>query len=152
LRHELGPSALASKLRRPLAAAASFDIALEEEHFGAEPVDAVVTVEEDVRATAPVDDLPTYEIDTNAHSVQLDIDTWVVTKTVVETTVILVDYVLPSTIKTPVHMSPPRYFPPSSRVFEPDKLTNCDKSGPCLVFFEACRCDILASKSRKKKE
>jgi hypothetical protein len=98
-----------------------------------------------------VDDLETDEIETNADSVQRDIDTWVVTKTVPETTVILVDYVLPSTIKNPVHMSPPRYFRPSSRVFEPDKLTNCDKSGPCLVFLEACHLDILASQNKKNR-
>jgi hypothetical protein len=75
-----------------------------------------------------VDDLETYEIETNAHSAQRDIDTWVIAKAVPETSVILVDYVLPSTIKTPVPM--PRFCPPSSRVIEPDKLINCDKSGP----------------------
>jgi hypothetical protein len=64
---------------------------------------------------------------------------------------VLLDDKLPSTIKTPVHMSPPRCFPPSSRVFEPDKLTNCDKPGPYLVILEACRLDILASKKRKQK-
>jgi hypothetical protein len=134
------------KLNKPLGSAASFDVALEDEHFCAEPVDAVVPTEEEVRATTPVDDLEPHEIKTNAHSVQRDINTWVVTKTVPETTVILGDNVVPSTIKNPFHMSPPRYFPPSSRVLEPDKLTNCDKSGPCLVFLEACHLDILASK------
>jgi hypothetical protein len=146
LRRQIGHSTLAMKLNKPLGSAASFDVALEDEHFCTEPVDAVVTVERDVRATAQVDDLETYENETSADSVQRDIDTWVVTKTVPETAVILIDYVLSSTIKNPVHMSPPRYFPPSSRVFEPDKLTNCDKSGPCLVFLEACHLDILASK------
>jgi hypothetical protein len=136
------------KLNKPLGSTASFDVALEDEHFCSEPVDAVVNAEGDVRASAQVDDLETYEIETNADSVQRDIDTWVVTKTVPETTVTLVDYVLPSTINNPIHMSPPRYFPPSSRVFEPDKLTNCDKSGHCLVFLEACHPDILATKKK----
>jgi hypothetical protein len=42
LRREIGPSPLAAKLRRPLAAAVSFDVALEEEHFWAEQVAEVV--------------------------------------------------------------------------------------------------------------
>jgi hypothetical protein len=137
LRRQIGHSTLAMKLNKPLGSAASFDVSLEDEHFCTEPVDAVVPTEEEVPATTPVDDLEPYEIETNAHSVQRDINTWVVTKTVPETTVILGNNVVPSTIKNPVHMSPPRYFPPSSRVFEPDKLTNCDKYGPCLVFLEA---------------
>jgi hypothetical protein len=33
LRREIGPSALAAKLRKPLAAAASFDVVFEKEHF-----------------------------------------------------------------------------------------------------------------------
>jgi hypothetical protein len=134
------------KLNKPLGSAISFAVALEDEYFCTEPVDVVVPTEEEVRATTPVDDLEPYEIETNAHSVQRDINTWVISKTVPKTTVILGDNVVPSTIKNPVHISPPRCFPPSSRVFEPDKLTNCDKSGPSLVFLEACHLDILASK------
>jgi hypothetical protein len=34
LRREIGPSALAAKLRKPLAVAASFDVALEETFLG----------------------------------------------------------------------------------------------------------------------
>jgi hypothetical protein len=70
----MGSSALAAKLNKPLDSAASLDIDLEEEQFGAEPVDAVNVVEEDVRATAPVDDLEAAEIETTAHSVQRDTD------------------------------------------------------------------------------
>jgi tRNA U34 5-carboxymethylaminomethyl modifying enzyme MnmG/GidA len=134
------------KLNKPLGSAAPLDIDLVEENFGVEPVDAVVTVEQDIRATASADDLTPYEIETNAHSAQRDFDAWVVTRTVPETTVLLVDNLPRSTVKTPpIHMSPPRFCPPLSRVFEPDKLTNCDKSRPC-VFLEACHLDILTSK------
>jgi hypothetical protein len=90
------------KLNKPLGSAASFDVALADEHLCTQPVDAVVPTEEEVRATTPVDDLETYEIETNAHSVQRDINTWVITKTVSETTVILCDNFVPSTIKNPV--------------------------------------------------
>jgi hypothetical protein len=146
LRREIGNSTLTMKLNKPLGSAASFDIALEDEHFCTEPVDVLVPTEEEVRATTPVDDLAPYEIEANAHSVQHDIDAWVVTKTVPETTVLLVDNLPRSTVKTPsIHTSPPRFCPPLSRVFEPDKLTNCDRSGPC-VFLEVCHLDILASK------
>jgi hypothetical protein len=126
--------ALAAKLRRPLAAAASFDVALEEEHFCAEEVAEVVITEEEVRAPAPVDDIEAAEIGANAHSVQPDIAARIVTKPVPETTAFLVDIVLPSTINNPVHLSPP----PSSRVFEPDKLTSCETSGPFLISLQAC--------------
>jgi hypothetical protein len=88
LRREIGPLALAAKLRRPLAAAASFDVALDEEHFCAEEVAEVVTTEEEGRAPAPVDDIEAAEIIANAHSVQPDISARIVTKPVPETTVI----------------------------------------------------------------
>jgi hypothetical protein len=150
LRCEIGPSVLAAKLRKPLAAAASFDVVFEKEHFCAEQVAEVVAIEDGVRALAPADDIEAAEIEALAHSVQPDIAARIGTEPIPETMVILGDNVLPSTIKNPAHMSPPRYFPPSSRVLEPDKLTNCDKSGPCLVFLEACHLDILASKKTKK--
>jgi hypothetical protein len=104
LRREIGPSALAAKLRKPLAAAASFDVA-QKRHFWAEQVAEVVATEEEVRAPAPADDIEAAEIEANAHSVQPDIATRIATKPFLETTVILFDNVLPSTIKNPVHMS-----------------------------------------------
>jgi hypothetical protein len=72
----------------------------------------VVATEEDIRAPAPADDIEAAEIEANVHSVQPDIATRIATKPVLETTFILVDNVLPSTIKNPVHMSPPRFCPP----------------------------------------
>jgi hypothetical protein len=146
----MGPSALAAKLNKPLGSAASLDGDLEEEHFCAEPVDAVATTEDEVRAPAQADDAEAAAVDATAHSVQADIDARGETKALPETTVLLVGDLHRSTVKTPIHMSPPRFCPPSSRVFEPDKLTNCDKSGPCLVLLEACRLDILASKKRSE--
>jgi hypothetical protein len=47
LRREIGHAALAARLKRPLAVATSFDVALDEEHFCVEPVAAVGTIEYD---------------------------------------------------------------------------------------------------------
>jgi hypothetical protein len=118
----------------------------ENEPFCAEQVAEVIATEEEVRAPSPADDIEAAEIEAHAHSVQPDIAARFGTEPIPETMVILGDNVVPSNTKNPDHMSPPRFCPPSSRVFEPDKLTNCDKSGACLVFLEACHLDILASK------
>jgi hypothetical protein len=152
LRRENGPSALVTELSKPLAAAASFAVALEEEHFCTEPVDAVVPTEEDVRATTPADDLEAAEIGAPARSVQPDIDARSVTKPVPKTTVLLVDNVPHSTVKTPIHTSPPRRCRPSSCVFQPDKLTNRDKSGSCLISLEARSSTFWLQKEKEKGE
>jgi hypothetical protein len=106
LRREIGPSALAAKLRNRLAAAASFAVVFEKEHFCAEQVAEVVAIEEEVRAQAPADDIEAAEIEAHAHSVQPDIATRIGTEPISETLVILGDNVVPS---TPVHMSQPRF-------------------------------------------
>jgi hypothetical protein len=78
-------------LNKPSGSAASSDVDLEEELFGAEPVAAVETKEELVRARAPADEPEAAEIDTTAHSAQPDIDAHGVTNPVPETTVLFVD-------------------------------------------------------------
>jgi hypothetical protein len=88
---DIGPSALAAKLRKPLAAAASFDFVFETEHFRADQVSEVVATEEEVRASTPADNIEAAEIEAHAHSVQPDIAVRIGTEPIPESTVILVE-------------------------------------------------------------
>jgi hypothetical protein len=102
---------------------------------------------------APADAIEPGEIDATAYSVQPDIDTRSMSKRVQAGPE---NYGPPRRQPSPVDRQDSSYSrssvsvcPPLSRVFQPDKLTTCDKLGPRLTSLEACPLTFWLQKKEK---